>query len=192
MKKLLLGLAALAGAPATAALLPPKPVVVDGKLTGANGVVFNGQVYNVTFQTGSCVQLFSGCDAASDLDFTTLLAAQQAAQALLDQVFVTLGGVDYDADPSLVLGCSSECYTYVPYGAAGGITYAAVAQQAAFDAVGNTAILANIADPGTNFARFTLASAGAVPEPATWAMMIAGFGMIGAARRRRVRATAAA
>ena len=30
-----------------------------------------------------------------------------------------------------------------------------------------------------------------VPEPATWAMLIAGFGMIGAASRRRSRATAA-
>ncbi len=31
--------------------------------------------------------------------------------------------------------------------------------------------------------------AGAVPEPATWAMMIAGFGMMGGALRRRSRAT---
>ncbi|HEU4968186.1 PEPxxWA-CTERM sorting domain-containing protein, partial [Sphingomonas sp.] len=28
-----------------------------------------------------------------------------------------------------------------------------------------------------------------VPEPATWAMMIAGFGLIGGALRRRARAT---
>ena len=32
-------------------------------------------------------------------------------------------------------------------------------------------------------------AAGAVPEPATWAMMIGGFGMIGAASRRRVRSS---
>ena len=31
---------------------------------------------------------------------------------------------------------------------------------------------------------------GAVPEPASWAMMIAGFGLIGAAMRRRVMAKA--
>jgi len=30
---------------------------------------------------------------------------------------------------------------------------------------------------------------GAVPEPATWAMMIAGFGLVGTAMRRRARAT---
>jgi hypothetical protein len=33
------------------------------------------------------------------------------------------------------------------------------------------------------------ATGGAVPEPATWAMMIGGFGVIGAASRRRTRAT---
>lgn len=32
---------------------------------------------------------------------------------------------------------------------------------------------------------YTLSAAGAVPEPATWAMMILGFGLIGGAMRRR-------
>lgn len=32
---------------------------------------------------------------------------------------------------------------------------------------------------------FAIAGSGAVPEPATWALMIGGFGMIGAAMRRR-------
>lgn len=39
-------------------------------------------------------------------------------------------------------------------------------------------------DYNGNF-RITAASVGAVPEPATWAMMLAGFGMIGFAARRR-------
>jgi hypothetical protein len=38
----------------------------------------------------------------------------------------------------------------------------------------------------------TLGTAGAVPEPATWAMMIAGFGMAGVSLRRRRSALAAA
>ena len=41
-----------------------------------------------------------------------------------------------------------------------------------FETVANTAITASVA-------------AGAVPEPATWAMMIGGFGLAGAAMRRR-------
>lgn len=48
-------------------------------------------------------------------------------------------------------------------------------------------------DPSENWHGFTLGIA-AVPEPATWAMMIGGFGAIGATmrRRRRTLATAAA
>lgn len=37
----------------------------------------------------------------------------------------------------------------------------------------------------TGFSRFTLSAVPAVPEPATWAMMVAGFGLLGAAMRRR-------
>ncbi len=40
--------------------------------------------------------------------------------------------------------------------------------------------------------RFVLGTAGAVvPEPASWALMISGFGLIGAAARRRTRTTVA-
>jgi len=45
-----------------------------------------------------------------------------------------------------------------------------------------------IADFAPNNATIT---AGAVPEPATWALLIAGFGGIGAAQRRRRSAVAA-
>jgi len=38
---------------------------------------------------------------------------------------------------------------------------------------------------GASNGTFSAAVSGAVPEPATWAMMIAGFGMTGAALRRR-------
>ncbi len=37
---------------------------------------------------------------------------------------------------------------------------------------------------------FTVGAAAAIPEPATWAMLIAGFGMVGAAARMRRRTTA--
>jgi len=38
--------------------------------------------------------------------------------------------------------------------------------------------------PGTNSAAFTLLS-GSVPEPASWALMLGGFGLVGGAMRRR-------
>ena len=59
---------------------------------------------------------------------------------------------------------------------------------AAFDAIGyNIAVDSR----GTNYLRNTaeiyrqFTNAGAVPEPATWAMMLMGFGLVGGAMRRR-------
>ena len=40
-------------------------------------------------------------------------------------------------------------------------------------------------DAACAFTRDILAAPGGVPEPAAWAMMLAGFGMIGSAMRRR-------
>jgi hypothetical protein len=39
--------------------------------------------------------------------------------------------------------------------------------------------------PGTRTATFTFRNQGAVPEPATWAMMLIGFGAVGAGMRHR-------
>ncbi len=44
----------------------------------------------------------------------------------------------------------------------------------------------------TGFTLATFAPTSAVPEPATWAMMIAGFGVVGGAVRRRRPAALAA
>lgn len=40
---------------------------------------------------------------------------------------------------------------------------------------------------GSQFTNYAFSAAGAVPEPAVWGMMILGFGVIGAALRRRVK-----
>lgn len=46
-----------------------------------------------------------------------------------------------------------------------------------------TVVAANGVNPGLSNISFS--AAGAVPEPASWAMLIAGFGLVGAAARRR-------
>jgi hypothetical protein len=43
---------------------------------------------------------------------------------------------------------------------------------------------------GTQFTQFLAFDAGAVPEPASWAMLVAGFGLVGGAMRRRAAVTA--
>ena len=87
-----------------------------GQLTGAQGVDVNGTLYDVTFDGGSCVGLFNGCDDAGDFTFNTESGGLAAAQALLDQVFVNTGQGDFDDDPTLTNGCenASQCLVFIP------------------------------------------------------------------------------
>ena len=59
---------------------------------------------------------------------------------------------------------------------------------------GNGAVLADwsvSSVSGTNWQQSFIPATGAVPEPAAWAMLIAGFGLVGAMQRRRGRVVAA-
>lgn len=75
---------------------------------------------------------------------------------------------------------------FCPFGPAG-VTFAGVAKSISFAGVANQIVFDDVtfgsATPGTP----------SVPEPAAWAMMVAGFGAVGGAmRRKRVRASAVA
>ncbi len=91
--------------------------VIDGQLAGAEGVEIDGALYNVSFENDSCIAVFSGCDAASDFAFTTILAAKAAAQALMDQVFLDGPEGLFDSDMDATLGCVSgnDCLAIVPF-----------------------------------------------------------------------------
>jgi hypothetical protein len=81
--------------------------VVGGKLTGAKGVDVGGTLYDVEFLDGTCIAVFSGCDATADFTFTTPAGAAAASQALLDQVFLDVPAGNFDSDPSLTQGCGN-------------------------------------------------------------------------------------
>lgn len=89
----------------------------------------------------------------------------------------------------------------------GGIALGSDASFARFGGVSTRFVLENYADPGTTSRSFsfgslliggtdafvdTLPTAGAVPEPASWAMLITGFGIVGTTARRRQRLLVAA
>ena len=110
---------AAAGAFASAAHASAIPVLLvdsSGVLTGANNVDVGGTLYNITFADGSCNSLFSNCSASS-FAFTTSRAANMAARALLDQVFVEGPAGNFDTAIDKILGCASAAYcsTYIPY-----------------------------------------------------------------------------
>ena len=196
MRKLFTALAAMAALSFAAPASAQVTLLTDanGILTGATGVNVNGSLYNVSFADGTCGGLFSGCDSVSDFNFQNATDATAAAQALLDQVFID----SFDTHPATISGCTdlSWCFTFIPYAVftqtnEALISYTTnnftVATDTAFSGgfwqfSENTALR-----PDANVALFTYtgSSITAVPEPATWAMMLLGFGSIGFQMRRQ-------
>ncbi len=99
-------------------------LIVDsnGILQGATGVTVGDALYDVELLNGSCPEVFSGCDAASDFQFQTSGAATLAALALLDQVFLDGPQGPFDSSPEMNSGCRPQpsspeavCEIYVPF-----------------------------------------------------------------------------
>lgn len=88
------------------ALAAPTLLVTGGILTGAKGVAVGGDLYDVEFKDGTCVDLFNGCDGADDFIFNSASTAGDALAALLATVFVDSGLGNFDIDPSKTAGCS--------------------------------------------------------------------------------------
>ncbi len=192
-----------AASPASAVDLTIDPAT--GKLTGATGVNINGTLYDVNFVDGTCSNIFNGCDSNSDFDFTdaTVLAA---GQALLSQVFnQTVGGINYDTSYAMTAGCSINadnlCSIVIPSSlanftnpwanATGVANFAVETSDRVLVGYGASPNFNSTASSGWTWADFYLHGTtppvygvAAVPEPATWAMMLMGFGAIGFSMRR--------
>lgn len=199
MKKLIAFAATLllTTAPAGAAV----QIVENGILTGATGVDVGGTSYDVEFLDGTCAAVFGGCNSSGDFTFTTFESGRLAAQSLLDQVFIDGVLGQFDTNPALTRGCSAplSCHVLIPIEFSPLNTNVVDAQVSinvgsGFDDANATF---NLYRPnfdtspslGQVFARFTLSSVAAVPEPNTWAMMLMGFSAMGVALRRRRRFT---
>lgn len=92
-------------------------VDAGGQLTGATGVNVSGTLYDVSFQDGSCIETFSGCDESTDFMFTSYSDATNASLALFDQVFINTLSGEFDNSPELTLGCDvSICMVFTVYG----------------------------------------------------------------------------
>jgi len=182
---LFMAAALLAAAPAVAAT----SIVTAGKLTGASGVKIGNLLYNVSFVDGSCGTVYGKCETSS-FDFKNVDDALAAVSALFEQVLIG----NYSRRPGDVFGCGAfTCDTYVAFGLDLGEARIAIASNRRSNQIGFDGYLptnySTTAEPTANFARFTLQAAAAVPEPATWAMMLIGFSMIGGAVRYRRRST---
>lgn len=204
LKSLLLCLAATASASSHAVV---NRQVTDGKLTGATGIQVGASFYDVAFRVGSCNSFVAGCGGGSFVIQSFNVTA--AAEALRDQVFTGA----FDTDLSSTFGCAANttyCQVVTPYAIRSVnpnfFNYVAFGNAAvdAEDFVTNTSpSLLRAADMSFyNNSRSSVVLAvwspsqqnpdpidppplSPIPEPGTYALMLAGLGLVVAAARRR-------
>ena len=100
---------ALAAAPAHAA---PILQFAGNVLLGATGVTVGALgEFSVEFKDGSCVGLFSGCDAPADFTFSNEADATAAATALLNDVLV---GSSVQFPGQTLMGCDFAQFSVQP------------------------------------------------------------------------------
>lgn len=126
----------------------------------------NGEPFTVSFSAPFAASLTSF--------FMDVAAYAPTTLTIFDKSGATL----FNTNVTLTAGAGTDPGNYVRYGTTsnngiGGFSFSGPAN-------GNTSI--------DNLEAIT-SGTGSVPEPAAWAMMIGGFGLIGAAARRRVRVT---
>jgi len=168
----------------------------DGLITGARNIIVNGQNYDVNFGINYQVSI----PAFMDETFAFL-----AGQALIDQVFVATAPLDLDSHPERLSGCQ-----YIgQYGCDVFIVYEHTFLPSLHGYYHSEVVVAQNKYKGVEDTLFQFertSSYGyieylggmdhmtmsnwvlAVPEPETYALMLAGLGVVGTlARRRRVK-----
>ena len=102
--------------------LPSLGVVLDvrgGILHGATGITVGSNMYDISFQEGTCIGLFGNCDEISDFLFDDVDSVVEANEELLSQVFVDGAEGMFDTVPSLTFGCEragNQCGVQTPLG----------------------------------------------------------------------------
>lgn len=188
MKRLLIAMGALAVAvPSAQAATVIETVNLDGRvngsLDGTAGVVsvlLNAGTYSLKFVDG----LYSGFSRWSS-NAGCSGAGTHCRQGYENSARYVIGGVTYgigDNDGLGTPGPHGEAY----YASAAQAIAAAAGYSATFTLTEAQNVQFYLRDNvlGDNRGGVSLAIS-AVPEPATWAMMILGFGVVGAAMRRR-------
>ena len=182
--------------------------VVGGQLMGASGVLVDGNLYDVQFLDGTCIDLYNGCDEDSDFTFQTEASAVLASQALLDQVFlddpITQSSffLAFDIRPELTNGCTDDyaCSARTPWSSPGSAhpTYVYFSKAlntkpgiCGFGCEGDQVVNFDGELPGEEYYLYStnnvyaVWSVSIVPEPSTALLM--GLGLTGLAAKGRRR-----
>ena len=164
---------------------PNPTAVVPSPLTIGPATFTDGTDSVVWWQAGNgfndCI---GGCVTTNTFGLGSLNVA-------LDQGYAQVGlyvgqATAYSLDVSFYDAANNLLGTVVAAGAVDGVTFAGWRTDGA--AIASVRIV-NAVDNGFRVAAQSGYFQAAVPEPATWAMMIGGFGLVGGAMRRRARPT---
>jgi choice-of-anchor C domain-containing protein len=162
---------------------------ITGWLVGGAGVDYIGTYWQASqgsrsidlsaLGAGSLSQILSGLTIGQTYQVTFDLAGNPDAGSSTKVAVVTDGGTTstYDflqgANSKSSMGWTTHTFNFKATGENATLTFSSAEENAYGPALDNVSI------------------SGAVPEPATWAMMIVGFGVVGASLRNRRRALAA-
>lgn len=166
---------------------------LTGQLLGADGVDVGGALYDVDFLEGTCVALFSGCDASEDFTFSTEVTALAAANALQAQVFLDGPAGMFDSTASLTNGCEdASCSVFTPFSPVSSIqVQVAVFENIPGPADGGafTQNFINILDTtgfsSVVYASWAISEATVVPLPATGLLFLSGLAGLFFVKRRQ-------
>ena len=190
----------LYAAPSVAAVLHIDPLT--NNLTGVSGISVDGNVYNVTFVEGTCVDLFNGCDEKTDFFFQDTATAFAAFEGLMNQALIDGPLGQFDSNPQLTYGCDNDpffsrfCTIYAPILAdevgLNGLVFAELSNNIADNLDSTTGLLLSAplsinADTSLNdwavFGVWSGANVSTVPVPA--AIWLFGSGLIGLVGMRK-------
>jgi len=114
--------AALIGAPAAALPSFELAGAPGSQVSAVRDLEAGGLFFDVEFEDGSCVSVFSGCNEPADFNFltqTTLIDVMTALEAAFVD-FTAIDGIPYtlDTTPEVVVGCGvgpGECRMLAPF-----------------------------------------------------------------------------